>query len=106
MPRIPLALAALLLAALLFVPAASPAATAAPPPPAPLAAAAPPPAATASVVIGEVFAGGGNSGAPYANDYVELFNRSSSTVNLAGWTLQYASSGSTSWDATPLTGTL
>jgi uncharacterized protein len=83
MPRLPLALAALV-AALTFAPAALP----------------------ATVVVSEVFAGGGNSGAPYANDYVELFNRSSSTVNLNGWTLQYASSASTSWDVTPLTGTL
>ena len=30
-----------------------------------------------SVVVTEVFAAGGNSGAPYANDYVELFNRGS-----------------------------
>ena len=86
MPRIPLALAALC-AALLFAPAALP-------------------AGASTVVVSEVFAGGGNSGAPYANDYVELFNRSSSTVNLSGWTLQYASAASTSWDVTPLSGTL
>jgi hypothetical protein len=86
MPRLPLALAALG-AALLFAPAAAP-------------------AGTPTIVVAEVFAGGGNSGAPYANDYVELFNRSSSTVNLSGWTLQYASASSTAWDVTPLSGTL
>jgi predicted extracellular nuclease len=87
MTRIPLALAVLLGAALLLVPAATP-------------------AGTSTVVVGELFAGGGNSGAAYANDYVELFNRSSSPVNVTGWTLQYASAASTSWDVTPLTGTI
>jgi hypothetical protein len=87
MPRIPLALAALLLAALLLAPAAAP-------------------AGASTVVIGELYAGGGNSGATYANDYVELFNRSSSAVSVTGWTVQYASAASSSWDATPLTGSI
>ena len=61
---------------------------------------------SAGVVLGEVFAGGGNAGAPYANDYVELFNRGAGSVDLAGWTLQYASAAGTSWQATPLAGAL
>jgi hypothetical protein len=36
-------------------------------------------------------AGGGNSGASYTNDFVELFNGGSSAVNLTGWSVQYAS---------------
>jgi Lamin Tail Domain len=64
------------------------------------------PAGSSSVVIGEVFAGGGNAGAPYTNDYVELFNRGSAPVDIGGWTVQYASSASTSWSATALTGTI
>jgi len=43
------------------------------------------------VVISQVYGGGGNSQAPYANDFVELFNRSSNAVSLAGWSIQYAS---------------
>ena len=58
------------------------------------------------VVVGEVFAAGGNSGAPYANDYVELFNRGSGTVSLDGWTLQYASAAGTTWQATALAGSI
>jgi hypothetical protein len=58
------------------------------------------------LVISQVFAGGGNVGAPYANDYVELFNRGSSTVDLTGWTVQYATATGTSWTATPLAGSL
>ena len=59
-----------------------------------------------SLVVGEVYAAGGNSGAVYANDYVELFNRGASSVALDGWTLQYASASSTSWQSTALSGTV
>jgi len=62
--------------------------------------------ATSNVVISQVFAGGGNSGAPYQNDFVELFNRGSAPVTVTGWSVQYASASSTSWQATPLTGTI
>src|SRR5262249_10389815 len=59
-----------------------------------------------SIVVGELYAGGGNSGAAYANDYVELFNRGASPVAIDGWTLQYASAASTSWQSTALSGTI
>jgi hypothetical protein len=59
-----------------------------------------------SLVVGEVYAAGGNTGAVYANDYVELFNRGASPVALDGWTLQYASASSTSWQSTALSGTV
>jgi hypothetical protein len=59
-----------------------------------------------SIVLAEVFAAGGNSGAAYTNDYVELFNRGSGAVAVDGWTLQYASASSTSWQATALSGTI
>ena len=59
------------------------------------------------VVISQVYGGGGNSGATYTNDFVELFNRGTTPVNLSGWTIQYLSaSGSTTWSTTPLTGTI
>jgi uncharacterized protein len=61
---------------------------------------------TTGVVVGQVFAGGGNTGAPYANDFVELFNRGSASADLTGWTIQYASAASTSWQATPLAGSI
>jgi len=61
---------------------------------------------TGSIVVSEVFAAGGNSGAPYTNDYVELFNRGTSSVSLSGWTLQYASASSTSWGTTALSGSI
>jgi hypothetical protein len=54
-------------------------------------------AAQAQVVISQVYGGGGNSGAVYQNDFVELYNRGSSTQSLAGWSLQYTSATGTSW---------
>lgn len=51
--------------------------------------------ATGDVVISQVYGGGGNSGAPYNSDFVELFNRSSQPVSLAGWSIQYASATGT-----------
>ena len=63
-------------------------------------------ALSTSVVISQVFGGGGNAMAPYNTDYIELFNRGTSPVNLAGWSVQYASSAGTSWTVTNLTGTI
>ena len=47
-------------------------------------------ASPSGVVVSQVFAGGGNSGASFANDFVELFNAGSGAVDVTGWTLQYA----------------
>lgn len=43
--------------------------------------------ASAQVVISQVYGGGGNSGATYTHDFVELFNRGTSAVTLTGHTL-------------------
>jgi hypothetical protein len=67
------------------------------------------PAATgagAGPVISQVYGGGGNAGAAYANDFVELFNPGTVNVDLTGWTLQYATSAGTTWQATPLSGSI
>jgi predicted extracellular nuclease len=48
-----------------------------------------------TLVISQVYGGGGNTGAPYANDYIEIFNRGPSTVSLSGLSLQYASATGT-----------
>jgi uncharacterized protein len=62
--------------------------------------------ASPDIVVSQIYAGGGNSGAPYANDFVELFNRGSSTIDVSGWSVQYASASGTSWQATALTGSI
>ncbi len=60
------------------------------------------------VVISQVYGGGGNAGATYKNDFVELFNRGDAAASLAGWSIQYASATGTGNFAspTPLSGTL
>src|SRR5213082_325426 len=72
----------------------------------PLAAASARGSGSGSIVVGELYAAGGNSGAAYANDYTELFNRGTSPVAIDGWTLQYASASSASWQTTALSGTI
>jgi hypothetical protein len=64
------------------------------------------PASSPGVVVSQVYAGGGNSGASFRNDFVELFNAGSSAVSIDGWTVQYASAASTSWQATALAGSI
>ncbi|HNX43044.1 MAG TPA: lamin tail domain-containing protein [Bacteroidales bacterium] len=55
------------------------------------------------VVISQMYGGGGNSGSTYTNDFIEIFNRGTSNVNLAGWSVQYASATGSSWQVTTLT---
>lgn len=43
------------------------------------------------VRISQVYGGGGNSGATYNQDYVELYNAGASAVSMDGWSIQYAS---------------
>jgi Lamin Tail Domain len=62
--------------------------------------------ASSTMVVSQVFAGGGNAGAPYTNDFVELFNRGSTVADLGGWSLQYTSGSGTSWQATALSGSV
>ena len=47
--------------------------------------------AAAQVKISQVYGGGGNSGATYTHDFVELYNTGDSAVPLTGLSLQYAS---------------
>ena len=47
-------------------------------------------AATSDVVVSQIYGGGGNAGATFRNDYVELFHAGSAGVDVSGWTVQYA----------------
>lgn len=49
-------------------------------------------ASTSGVVISQVFGGNGNT---FSRDYVELFNASSTPVNISGWSIQYSSASGT-----------
>jgi hypothetical protein len=62
--------------------------------------------ASSDMVVSQAFAGGGNAGAPYTNDFVELFNRGTATIDLSTWSIQYATGSGTSWQVTPLSGSV
>ena len=49
---------------------------------------------------------GGNSGATLKNDFIELFNRSTEPLSLAGWSVQYASTAGVFSQKTDLSGTI
>src|SRR6185312_3975752 len=64
-------------------------------------------AAGTNVVIVEAYGGGGNSGSTWRNDFIGLFNRGTTDVNLNGWSVQYVSAGgSGTWSVTPLSGSI
>lgn len=65
-----------------------------------------PDAGTPQVVISQIYGGGGNSGASYKNDFIELYNRGNGTAYLTGWSVQYSAPGSSTWQVTQLSGTL
>jgi hypothetical protein len=52
-------------------------------------------AVSPDIVISQVYGGGGNAGATYTHDFVELFNRGSAAVSLAGKSVQYTSATGT-----------
>ncbi|WP_333696768.1 lamin tail domain-containing protein, partial [Flavobacterium sp.] len=58
------------------------------------------------VVISQVYGGGGNTGASYNRDFIELFNPTASSVTLTGWTVEYASATGVFGNATTLTGSI
>src|SRR3954453_23991568 len=60
-----------------------------------------------SLVISEAYGGGGNSGAPLKNDFIELKNVGSAAASLTGWSVQYISASpgaTTTWQVTVLSG--
>src|SRR5262245_17470183 len=64
------------------------------------------------LVISQVYGGGGNSGATYSHDFIELFNRGTSSVSLDDKSLQYTSAtgsgnlGANSAQLTDLSGSI
>jgi len=54
--------------------------------------------------ISQIYGGGGNSGATYTHDFIELFNAGSTAVDLSGWSVQYASATGSTWQVTALSG--
>ena len=60
----------------------------------------------AQVVISQVYGGGGNSGATFKNDFIELFNRGSAAVDVTGWSVQYGAAAGSTWQVTNLSGVI
>jgi predicted extracellular nuclease len=63
-------------------------------------------AVSADITISQAYGGGGNTGAPYRADFIELYNRGATSVPVTGWTVQYASATGSSWSKTALTGSI
>lgn len=58
------------------------------------------------IVISQIYGGGGNAGAQYTHDFIEIFNRGDAPVDVTGWSVQYTSAVGTAWQATALTGVI
>ena len=63
------------------------------------------------VVISEVYGGGGNSGARYTHDFIELYNPTRSDIVMTNWSVQYTSATGPSannpnWGITSFSGTI
>ncbi len=53
------------------------------------------------LVISQMYGGGGNTGAPYTNDFLELYNPTANTISLSGLSIQYAAATSAAWNSVP-----
>ncbi len=62
--------------------------------------------ATGQVRISQIYGGGGNSGSVWTHDFVELVNIGPVAVDLSGWSIRYASGAGTTWQSTPLSGSI
>ena len=51
------------------------------------------------VRITQVYGAGGDIGSTYNQDFIELFNSGYSTIDISGWSVQYASATGSSWSA-------
>jgi uncharacterized protein len=63
-------------------------------------------AVSPDILISEVYGGGGNMGATFTNDFIELYNRSGSAVSVNGWSVQYAAAAGSTWQVTALSGSI
>lgn len=68
--------------------------------------ASPSPIPSDTIVISQIYGAGGNIDATYQNDFIELFNRGTTTIALNGWSVQYASGSGSSWSRTNLAGSI
>ena len=55
----------------------------------------------AGLLISQIYGGGGNSGAQFTNDFIELYNPTAAAISTTGLSVQYASAAGTSWNTFP-----
>lgn len=58
------------------------------------------------VVLAEIYGGGGDQGSYWTNDYIILYNPTSSSVSLSNWSMQYAAFNGSTWQVTNLNGSI
>ena len=58
------------------------------------------------VVIAEVYGAGGEQNSYWTNDYIVLYNPTSSSVDLSAWSVQYAVFNSSTWTVTNLSSSI
>lgn len=56
--------------------------------------------------ISQIYGAGGNSGATYNADFVELYNAGGSAASLTGFSVQYAAAAGTTWSVASLSGSI
>ena len=61
-------------------------------------------AEVSAVRISQIYGAGGNQGALWQADFVEIFNAGDTSVDLTGWAVEYASADGDNWRRTPLDG--
>mgnify|MGYP001508123814 FL=1 len=69
------------------------------------------PTATAAIdgsaaVISEVYGGGGNKGAAFTHDFIELYNPTDAPIDLSGYTVEYFSASGNTGGKVELSGTI
>jgi len=58
------------------------------------------------LVISQIYGGGGTKTSRYKNDFIELYNAGTETINLATYAVQFAAATSATWSQTNLRGTV
>lgn len=58
------------------------------------------------VTISQLYGGGGNGGATYKHDFVELYNPHTTPFDLTGWSIQYGAATGETWQVQPLGGAI
>lgn len=59
-----------------------------------------------TAVISEVYGGGGNKGASFSHDFIELYNPTDTAIDLTGWSVEYFASTGNSGGKITLSGTI